>query len=62
MSHDQLVRECKKVIREGKTQNMNRSIVGLFSCFDSLVLERMVGTQSYRKLIKSEAKDSFTYE
>ena len=28
---DQLVDECKKVIKEGTIQNKNRSIVGIFS-------------------------------
>ena len=55
------VEECKKIIKEGKVYNTQRSIVGLFSKFDSIVLERMVGTTQYRQLLTHETKDSFNF-
>lgn len=39
---------------------MSKSVVGLFSKFDGLQLERVVGTSGFKKMISNEAKDSFT--
>lgn len=58
---DQLVDECKKVIREGTVQNKNRSIVGIFSSYDELNMERLVGTLGYRNLLTTQTKDHFTF-
>ncbi len=58
---DQLVDECKKVIREGTIQNKSRSIVGIFSSFDELSLERLVGTLNYKNLLTTQTKDHFTF-
>ena len=49
------------VIREGRTANSSRSIVGLFTKWDNLVLERMVGTANFRQLLSHEAKDAFHF-
>jgi len=48
LTTEQLAEECKKVIREGRVHNPQRSIVGLFSKFDGIVLERMVGTALFK--------------
>jgi len=37
-------------------------MVGLFSKFDKLKLERFVGTAAYKKMVVTESKDSFTIE
>ena len=37
-----------------------KSLVGLFSKYDALQLERIVGTPTYKKILHNEAKDSFT--
>lgn len=37
-----------------------KSVVGLFSKFDGLQLERIVGSATYKKILNTEAKDSFT--
>jgi len=47
-------------MKERKLAAMGRSVVGLFSRFDGLQLERIAGTQSYKRMITNEAKDSFT--
>ena len=60
MTAEELVLECKKVVSEGRQQNKNRSIVGLFSKFDDLVMERLVGTLNYKSMLTNEARDSFT--
>ena len=39
---------------------MSKSIVGLFSEYDGLQLERVVGTMLYKRMLTNEAKDSFT--
>ena len=39
---------------------MTKSVVGLFSKFDGLSLERVVGSAAYKKMLVNEAKDSFT--
>jgi hypothetical protein len=41
---------------------LRKSVVGLFSKFDKLQLERLVGTASYKKMLTNEAKDSFTIQ
>ena len=61
LTTEQLAEECKKVIREGRVNNTQRSIVGLFSKFDGLVLERMVGTALYKQLLTHETKDAFSF-
>ena len=61
LKSDQLVDECKKVIREGTQQNKNRSIVGIFSAFDELTMERLVGTLGYKNLLTTMTKDHFTF-
>ena len=60
MTAEELVLECKKVVSEGRQQNKNRLIVGLFSKFDDLVMERLVGTLNYKSMLTNEARDSFT--
>lgn len=60
MTAEELVYECKKVINEGQIQNKNRSIVGMFSKFDELVMERLVGTVNYKNMLTNEARESFT--
>lgn len=37
-----------------------KSVVGLFSKFDALQLERIVGSANFKKILNTEAKDSFT--
>ena len=58
---EELAHRCKMVIREGRTANSSRSIVGLFTKWDNLVLERMVGTANFRQLLSHEAKDAFHF-
>jgi hypothetical protein len=60
MTQDELVIECKKVITEGRIFAKIRSIVGLFSQFDDLVMERLVGTANFKAYLTTEARDSFT--
>jgi hypothetical protein len=60
VDEETIVKETQKLIKERKTASMTKSIVGLFSKFDGLVLERVVGTALYKKMITNEAKDSFT--
>lgn len=57
---ESLVKETQNLLREKKTASMAKSVVGLFSKFDGLQLERIVGTSAFRKMISNEAKDSFT--
>ena len=61
MTTDEVAEQCKVILREGRNSNSQRSIVGLFTKFDSLVLERMVGTANFRALITNEAKDAFHF-
>jgi len=58
-THDQKLELTKALLQEKHTQ---RSMVGLFSKYDKFVLERMVGTAQYRKMLTLEAKDAFTFE
>ena len=58
-THDQKLEETKLLLQEKHTQ---KCLVGLFSSFDALALERFVGSAQFSKLIKTEAKDSFTFE
>ncbi len=37
-----------------------KSVVGLFSKYDGLQLERIVGSDNYKRIINTEAKESFT--
>ena len=60
MTSEELVSECKKVVNEGRLQNKHRSIVGLFSCLDDLVMERLVGTAVVKSMLSNEARDAFT--
>lgn len=55
-SEDKVLEEARSILRENHTE---KSLVGLFSHFDKLQLERIVGTASYKKMIKDEAKDAF---
>ena len=48
LTKEEMAEECKKVIKEGRINNTQRSIVGLYSKFDSIVLERMVGTSLFK--------------
>ena len=57
----QVSEKCKAVLKEGRLSNGERSIVGLFSKYDGLVLERMVGTVNYRSMLANEAKDAFHF-
>lgn len=62
MSADQLADKCRQVIREGKSANVSRSIVGLFTKFDNLVLERMVGTADFKQMLTHASKDAFHFK
>ena len=53
---EDLVEETKVIMRE---KHEVKSVVGLFSKWDGLGLERMVGSANYKRMIKNEAKDSF---
>jgi hypothetical protein len=55
-----IIKETQKLLKEKKTASMTKSVVGLFSKFDGLTLERVVGTAAYKKMLNNEAKDSFT--
>lgn len=55
-SEKEKLSETQQILSEHHTE---KSIVGLFSKFDKLSLERIVGTANYKKLIKSEAKDTY---
>ena len=61
LSTDELTDKCKEVLKEGRIANSQRSIVGLFTKFDSYVLERMVGTANYRQMLNHESKDAFHF-
>ena len=61
MTTDKLVDACKKVVNEGIVQNKQRSIVGLFSSFDEVALERLVGTLTYKQMVNPQSKDNFTF-
>jgi hypothetical protein len=61
LTTDKLVDACKKVVHEGTVQNKFRSIVGLFSSFDEMALERLVGTLIYKQLVNAQSKDNFTF-
>ena len=61
MDTEQFEKSCREVIREGRTYNSQKSIVGLFSQFDGIVLERMVGTENYKQLINNLSKDAFDF-
>ena len=37
-----------------------KSVVGLFSKYDGLQLERIFGSDNYKRIINTEAKESFT--
>lgn len=50
--------EARSIMRE---RHQDRSVVGLFSKFDKLQLERIVGTAAHAKMISNEAKDSFNF-
>lgn len=54
----QMIEEARSIMKEKHT---DRSIVGLFSKFDKMQLERLVGTMNYQKMINNEAKDSFSF-
>lgn len=55
-----MAKETHSLMRERKVCAMSKALVGLFSKYDNLQLERVVGTAAYRKMIKNEAKDSWT--
>ena len=57
---DYIVKETEKLMKEKRIASMSKSIVGLFSKYDGLALERIVGTQNFKKMLTTEAKDSFT--
>lgn len=57
-NEEELVEEARMIMKE---KNSERSIVGMFSKFDKLQLERIVGSSNYLKMISSEAKDSFNF-
>jgi len=61
LTTDEVAIECKKVVKEGRDKT-NRALMGLFSSFDGLVLERFVGTEKFRKLLSNEAKEVYTVE
>ena len=61
VDEDTIVEETQKLRREQKTVQMGgKSVVGLFSKYDGLQLERIVGSENYKKMLNTEAKDSFT--
>lgn len=53
---EKIMEEARSIMKE---KHQDKSIVGLFSKFDKLQLERLVGTANYMKMISNEAKDSF---
>jgi len=62
MTPEEMADECKKVVNEGKdlrSSNSNRGLMGLYSSFDSLVLERFVGTQKFKHLLNNDSKDVY---
>ena len=61
LTGEQVAEQCKIVLKEGRLSNSSRSIVGLFTKYDSLVLERMVGTANYRSMLANESKDVFHF-
>ena len=54
---EEKTKETKRIINE---IHNDRSVVGLFSKFDGYQLERIVGSENYKKMLTNEAKDSFT--
>lgn len=61
LTQEQLAEECKKVLAENKASHRQRSIVGLFTKFDGLVLERMVGTANFKTLLTQDSRDAFNF-
>ena len=61
LTSEQVSDKCKAILKEGRLSNSERSIVGLFSKYDALVLERMVGTVNYRSMLTNESKDAFHF-
>ena len=62
MTPEEMADECKKVVNEGKdlrSSNSNRGLMGLYSSFDSLALERFVGTQKFKHLLNNDSKDVY---
>ena len=57
-SHDQKLEETRELLQE---KHRDKAMVGLFDRYDKLALERMVGTNQYKKMIRIEAKDVFEY-
>ncbi len=63
MTPEETAETCKKIVREGKdlkTASANRGLMGLYSSFDGLVLERFVGTAKFKKLLSSESREVYT--
>lgn len=58
-SHDSKLAETKALLQEKHTE---KSLVGLFSKYDKLALERVVGSVQFKKMIGIEAKDAFHFE
>lgn len=59
MEDSVILKETQSLLMEKRVAASSRSIVGLFSKFDGLQLERLVGTALYKKMLGNEAKDSF---
>jgi hypothetical protein len=62
LTPEEMAAECKKVVSEGKdlrSSNANRGLMGLYSSFDALVLERFVGTHKFKHLLKNESKEVY---
>lgn len=63
LTPEEVEAECKKVLREGKdlkTANSNRGIMGLYSRYDALVMERLMGTDLFKKMLSADFKEVYT--
>ena len=63
MTPEETAEECKKVVKEGKdlkTASANRGLMGLYSSFDGLVLERFVGTLKFKKMLNNSSREVYT--
>ena len=60
IDEENIIKETQKLIKEKKTASMTKSVVGLFSKFDGLALERVVGSAAFKKMLNNDSKDSFS--
>ena len=59
LTEDQKLEETRQLLREKHTE---KSLVGLFDNYDSLALERFVGTHHYRSVLQNQSKDVFNFK